>query len=118
MKLRQMLIHSEFIECLGFPDNFSCLLPYFFSSTDTLIQQTIRVKFANCSVLTVAHRLHTIMDSDRVLVMDLGKAVEFAAPHELMQTKNGIFYEMVHALGPQEVDRLTKIAAEKFKTSR
>ncbi|KAG4077286.1 hypothetical protein HA402_009915 [Bradysia odoriphaga] len=85
--------------------------------TDTLIQQTIREKFADCSVLTVAHRLHTIMDSDRVLVMDSGKAVEFAAPHELMQTKNGIFYEMVHTLGPQEVDRLTRIAAEKFKSA-
>lgn len=57
------------------------------------------------------------MDSDRVLVMDAGKAVEFAAPHELLQIKNGIFYEMVHTLGPQELERLTRIAAEKFKSS-
>ncbi|KAJ6642101.1 ATP-binding cassette sub-family C member 4 [Pseudolycoriella hygida] len=85
--------------------------------TDTLIQQTIRKKFENCSVLTVAHRLHTIMDSDRVLVMDAGKAVEFASPHELLQAKKGIFYEMVHTLGPQEVERLAKVAAEKFKSS-
>lgn len=100
---------------------YSLMINYLFffptSSTDTLIQQTIRDKFADCSVLTVAHRLHTIMDSDRVLVMDAGKAVEFSAPHELLQIKNGIFYEMVHTLGPQEFDRLARVAAEKFKSS-
>lgn len=42
--------------------------------TDGLIQSTIRSKFARCTVLTVAHRLNTIMDSDRVLVMDAGRA--------------------------------------------
>lgn len=57
------------------------------------------------------------MDSDRVLVMDAGKAVEFAMPHELLQIKNGIFYEMVHTLGTQEFERLKTIAAEKFKSS-
>lgn len=68
-------------------------------------------------MLTVAHRLHTIMDSDRVLVMDAGKAVEFAAPYELLQIKNGIFFDLMHTLGPQEFDRLTAVAAEKFESS-
>ena len=46
--------------------------------TDSLIQRTIRTKFAHCTVLTVAHRLNTIMDSDKVLVMDKGQpAVSF-----------------------------------------
>lgn len=68
-------------------------------------------------MLTVAHRLHTIMDSDRVLVMDTGIAAEFAAPHELLQQGRGIFYEMVHTLGAQEMERLTNVAKEKFESS-
>lgn len=66
--------------------------------------------------MTVAHRLHTIMDSDRVLVMDTGVAAEFAAPHVLLQQRGGIFYEMVHTLGAQEVERLTTVAREKFES--
>ena len=81
-----------------------------------MIQQTIREKFAKCTVLTVAHRLHTIMDSDRVLVMDTGVAAEFASPHELLQMERGIFKEMVDALGSQEKNRLVKVAAEKHQS--
>lgn len=87
-------------------------------STDGLIQQTIREKFSACTVLTVAHRLHTIMDSDRVLVMDTGVAAEFAAPHELLQQGSGIFYEMVHTLGAQEMERLCRVAREKYESTQ
>lgn len=69
-------------------------------------------------MLTVAHRLHTIMDSDRVLVMDTGKAIEFESPHELLQIEKGIFNEMVQTLGAQEAERLAKIAEQKYKQTR
>lgn len=81
-----------------------------------LIQQTIREKFAECTVLTIAHRLHTIIDSDRVLVMDSGKAIEFDEPHNLLQNDEGIFSEMVKALGTQEHIRLSELAAEKYNS--
>lgn len=62
--------------------------------------------------MTVAHRLHTIIDSDRVMVMDAGELVEFDEPHNLLQNENGIFYGLVKALGEQEFDRLAQIAAK------
>ena len=48
--------------------------------TDELIQQTIRTQFAQSTVITIAHRLNTIIDSDRVLVLDRGEVVQFDAP--------------------------------------
>ncbi|XP_044728783.1 ATP-binding cassette subfamily C member 4-like [Chrysoperla carnea] len=62
--------------------------------TDALIQQTIRDKFKSCTVITIAHRLNTIMDSDKVLVMDAGFMVEFDHPQRLLQNKNGVFYKL------------------------
>jgi ATP-binding cassette subfamily C (CFTR/MRP) protein 4 len=55
------------------------------NSTDELIQSTIRSSFANCTVLTIAHRLHTIMQSDRIMILDDGELVEFDKPHRLLQ---------------------------------
>ncbi|CAG9786868.1 unnamed protein product [Diatraea saccharalis] len=54
------------------------------AKTDKLIQATIRNKFANSTVLTIAHRLNTVMDYDRVIVMDKGRIVESGHPYELL----------------------------------
>lgn len=83
-----------------------------------MIQRTIREKFAECTVLTVAHRLHTIIDSDRVLVMDSGRAIEFDEPHNLLENESGIFNGMVKALGPIEFKRLSKTALDKYNLKR
>ncbi len=62
--------------------------------TDQLIQRVLRKRFANHTVITIAHRLNTIMDSDRVLVIDNGRAVEFAPPEELLKDPESLFSEM------------------------
>ncbi|XP_053473507.1 multidrug resistance-associated protein 1 isoform X2 [Ictalurus furcatus] len=66
--------------------------------TDELIQSTIRTQFEECTVLTIAHRLNTIMDYTRVLVLDKGQMVEFDSPSSLI-AKRGIFYRMAKDSG-------------------
>ncbi|CAG9767681.1 unnamed protein product [Ceutorhynchus assimilis] len=80
--------------------------------TDGLIQTTIRKKFKNCTVLTIAHRLNTVMDSDKVLVMDAGEIKEFGHPHKLLQMKNGHFTSMVMETGEGMTQQLRNIAAQ------
>ncbi|CAL8351305.1 unnamed protein product [Boreogadus saida] len=63
--------------------------------TDRLLQETIRDKFRDKTVLTIAHRINTIMDSDRVLVMHAGKVVEFDAPAALLQNDQSLFSRLV-----------------------
>nr|QBP17584.1 ABCC1-X8-like protein [Brachionus rotundiformis]QNH67883.1 ATP-binding cassette transporter subfamily C member 1 X8 [Brachionus rotundiformis] len=63
-------------------------------NTDELIQQTIRAQFNECTVLTIAHRLNTILDSSRIMVLDKGNIVEFDSPKKLLSNKSGYFYSM------------------------
>ncbi|XP_050313202.1 multidrug resistance-associated protein 1-like [Anthonomus grandis grandis] len=67
--------------------------------TDDLIQKTIRTAFADCTVLTIAHRLNTIIDSDRVLVLDKGQIAEFESPNKLLENKESIFFGMCKDAG-------------------
>ncbi|XP_076457725.1 multidrug resistance-associated protein 1-like [Babylonia areolata] len=62
--------------------------------TDNLIQNTIRSAFSHSTIITIAHRLHTIMDYDRVLVLGGGLVKEFDAPHVLLADRTSIFYGM------------------------
>ncbi|KAL0984010.1 hypothetical protein UPYG_G00135860 [Umbra pygmaea] len=66
--------------------------------TDDLIQSTIRTQFEDCTVFTIAHRLNTIMDYTRVLVLDKGKISEFDTPTKLL-SQRGIFYGMAKDAG-------------------
>ncbi|XP_054155033.1 multidrug resistance-associated protein 1-like [Oppia nitens] len=67
--------------------------------TDALIQRTIRQEFSTCTVLTIAHRINTIMDSDRVLVFNDGRVAEFAEPDVLLANKSTIFYTLARDAG-------------------
>jgi len=81
-------------------------------STDALIQNTIRNKFKSCTVLTIAHRLNTIMDSERVLVMDAGTVVEFDHPYNLLKNEDGFLYKMVEQTGKVTSELLHSIASK------
>lgn len=63
--------------------------------TDKVIQETIRREFQDRTILTIAHRLNTVMDSDRIMVLDAGKVVEFDTPGKLMTDKESFFYKLV-----------------------
>lgn len=63
-------------------------------------------------MLTIAHRLNTVMESDRVIVMDAGKIVEFDHPYILLKNKNGFLYTMVEETGRITADLLHRIASE------
>ncbi len=63
--------------------------------TDQLIQTTIRKEFKDCTIITIAHRLNTILDYDRVLVMDRGQVAEFDSPQALLKKSKSLFYEMI-----------------------
>ena len=67
--------------------------------TDALIQKTIRTAFADCTVLTIAHRLHTIIDSDKILLLDKGEVAEFDAPATLLRRSDSKFRALVREAG-------------------
>jgi ABC-type multidrug transport system fused ATPase/permease subunit len=67
---------------------------YVDKKTDELIQNTIKSEFADCTILTIAHRLNTIMDSSRIMVIQNGKIIEFDTPDKLISTRN-VFYKMI-----------------------
>jgi ABC-type multidrug transport system fused ATPase/permease subunit len=69
------------------------------SRTDKIIQSVIRSKFSDRTVITIAHRLNTIIDSDKILVMDAGKLAEFDTPKELIKIKNGKFKSLLEESG-------------------
>ncbi|XP_031680175.1 multidrug resistance-associated protein 4-like [Oncorhynchus kisutch] len=84
--------------------------------TDELIQKTIRDKFRECTVLTIAHRLNTIIDSDRILVLDAGQIHEYDEPYTLLQNHDGIFFKMVQQTGRQEAVSLLQSAKQAYNS--
>jgi ATP-binding cassette subfamily C (CFTR/MRP) protein 4 len=92
--------------------------------TDNLIQKTLKESFKDSTVIVVAHRLATIIDSDRILVMSDGKAEEYDHPYKLltrnegdqmMTNVDGHFAKMVAATGQQSGQTLFEIAKNNYK---
>ncbi|XP_060852278.1 LOW QUALITY PROTEIN: probable multidrug resistance-associated protein lethal(2)03659 [Rhopalosiphum padi] len=84
------------------------------AQTDSLIQNTIRNKFRKCTVLTIAHRLNTVMDSDKILVMNAGTVVEFDHPYNLLKNKDGYLHKMVEQAGKSNAQSLHNLAYESY----
>lgn len=80
--------------------------------TDAKIQTTIREEFQGTTILTIAHRLRSIVDYDRILVMDAGEAKEYDHPHSLLQNAKTIFYGMCYNSG--ELDILQDLAQKAY----
>ncbi|SCU83099.1 LADA_0C09604g1_1 [Lachancea dasiensis] len=64
------------------------------SETDRLIQETIRAEFQDRTILTIAHRIDTVLDSDKIMVLDKGELKEFGSPESLLADNNSIFYSL------------------------
>ena len=76
--------------------------------TDAMLQSTLRTPmFSNRTIITIAHRINTILDSDRIIVLDKGEVKEFDTPAELVKSK-GLFYELVKEAGLLGTGRLTR----------
>eukprot|EP01061_Rhynchopus_euleeides_P042069 TRINITY_DN7348_c2_g1_i1.p1 TRINITY_DN7348_c2_g1~~TRINITY_DN7348_c2_g1_i1.p1 ORF type:complete len:1598 (+),score=762.92 TRINITY_DN7348_c2_g1_i1:195-4796(+) len=78
-------------------------------ATDTAIQKTVREQFKDYTVLTVAHRLQTIMDSTRIMVLDKGTCAEYDTPSKLLNDTNSLLYGMAQQTG--SFDHLKDIAS-------
>ncbi|KAG0260745.1 hypothetical protein DFQ27_003362 [Actinomortierella ambigua] len=70
--------------------------------TDELIQRTIRTEFKDRTILTIAHRIKTVMDYDKILVLEKGQLVEFEPPSVLLQRKDSLFYGLAEQAGEVE----------------
>ncbi|KAF5810680.1 putative ABC-type xenobiotic transporter [Helianthus annuus] len=86
--------------------------------TDALIQKTIREEFKSCTMIIIAHRLNTIIDCDRILLLDAGQVVEYDAPVKLLQDEHTAFSKMVQSTGSANAQYLRDLAfgAEGDKT--
>ncbi|WZZ03807.1 hypothetical protein YC2023_089728 [Brassica napus] len=79
--------------------------------TDSLIQKTIREEFKSCTMLVIAHRLNTIIDCDKILVLSFGQVLEYDSPQQLLSRDTSAFFRMVHSTGPANAQYLCNLVS-------
>ncbi|OMJ65547.1 hypothetical protein SteCoe_38017 [Stentor coeruleus] len=72
------------------------------NETDRLIQEKVKEKFNECTLLIIAHRLRTVIDSDRILVVDKGRCGQYGTPKEIYVEEGSMFKAMIISTGPEE----------------
>ncbi|CAF0932791.1 unnamed protein product, partial [Adineta ricciae] len=82
------------------------------NATDELIQRSIREQFRECTVLTVAHRLRTVIDSDRILVLGNGHVLEFDTPQALVSNERSHLNSLIEQTGSKEANYLRMLINE------
>ncbi|KAI8896540.1 P-loop containing nucleoside triphosphate hydrolase protein [Globomyces pollinis-pini] len=87
------------------------------ADADKLIQESIKTHFAQTTVLSIAHRLNTIIDFDRVLVLEKGELIEYDHPHTLLSKPDGLFSMLADATGPTNSGLLREIAKTTFNSN-
>ena len=109
---RAILLHCNII-CL---DEASANID---SKSDQLLQKTLRDRFSEATIISIAHRLDTIIDYDKVLVLGEGKMLEFGSPSELLSKDDGHFMSLVRSTGDEMANTLFKRAlAHKQETTQ
>ncbi|KAK9088503.1 hypothetical protein Scep_027585 [Stephania cephalantha] len=86
--------------------------------TDALIQKTIREEFKSCTMLIIAHRLNTIIDCDRVLLLDAGQVLEFDTPEDLLLNETSAFSKMVQSTGSANAQYLRSLVLHREGESK
>lgn len=82
--------------------------------TDSLLQEAIAKSFSGSTIIAVAHRLDTVIDYDRILVLGNGSRIEFGAPWELLSNKDSYFAKMVNDTGKKTAEELRDKARKAF----
>uniref|UniRef100_A0A1J3IMN5 ABC-type xenobiotic transporter n=1 Tax=Noccaea caerulescens TaxID=107243 RepID=A0A1J3IMN5_NOCCA len=80
--------------------------------TDALIQKTIREEFKSCTMLIIAHRLNTIIDCEKILVLDSGRVQEFSTPENLLSNERSSFSKMVQSTGAANAEYLRSLVLD------
>lgn len=85
------------------------------SKSDELIQQTIRTRFKDATMLVIAHRLNTVVDLDSVFVIDQGELAEHGHAHLLMSDPNSKFSKLVRETGEENKRLLKRISFASYR---
>ncbi|GAA5861561.1 hypothetical protein JCM8547_008073 [Rhodosporidiobolus lusitaniae] len=86
-------------------------------TTDELITQAIRSEFADCTMMVIAHRLRSVIDFDKILLLDAGKLIEFESPSKLLEDPNSRFHALCRAAGKKEFSILRRMASGKARVT-